>query len=170
MWIYKDGQNVNSELSIPPEGWMLSNYGGYDSEIHDINEPAIVDGQAVYTITEKVNALAKVQARKEAEIREWADEVMESIVTPYKPKERETWHRQVAEAEAYNINPSAPTPMLSALVLERGNTVADQAARILGNKAAFETAIGTIIGKQENRLDQIYNVNVTISSVRAVNW
>lgn len=170
MWIYKDGRNEDSALTTTSDGWVLSNYGSYDREIHDISEPDITSGQAVYTITEKTNALAIVQANKEAEIREHADEVMESIVTPYWPKERETWFGQVAEAEAYIANPLASTPMLSALVLERGGTVAAQVVRILANAVVFKSAIGTVLGKQQNRLDQIYAIDATISSVRAVNW
>lgn len=113
--------------------------------------------------------LADVKTRKELEIRNAADAYLEQIVTPYHPKERETWHRQVAESEAYLADSNAPTPMIDAIVAQRGNTKLDQATRISNNRLAFETAVGTVLGRQQNRLDLIA-MATTVEEFEAITW
>ena len=106
---------------------------------------------------------------KEAEMRDKAALSLRQIVAPYSQEERETWHRQVAEAEAYLADPNATTLMLDALVAQRGNTKLDQATRIRGNRIVFEMAVGTILGIQQSKLD-IIAAATTVEEVEAVTW
>lgn len=112
--------------------------------------------------------LDELKTAKELEIRAKGSVLMLQIVTPYTAEERDTWPSQVSEAKAYTENPAAATPMLSALVAQRGNTVANQAARILGNEAAFKTAVGVILGIQQAKIDLI--AVATLETIGTITW
>ena len=71
------------------------------------------------------------------------------LAADYTPEERATWEQQVREAEAYEANPSAPTPFLARRAAARGDTVADAAARVLQLGEAFADAAGIILGAQD---------------------
>lgn len=116
-----------------------------------------------------VFTLAQAKKNKEAEMRRRGAELMSQIASPYTPEERDTWPTQVAEAKAYLTDPNTLTPMLSAITAVRGNTVADQVARILANESAFKVAVGQILGIQQTRVDQIA-IAATTEAVAGVVW
>jgi len=106
---------------------------------------------------------------KKQEMRDIGAGIFKSIVSPYSPEERETWHRQVSEAEAYLVDPLSSTPLLDALVLARGNTKEDQATRIVTNKLAFENMAGSILGNQQKKIDLI-DAAMTVAEVESITW
>lgn len=138
----------NGQL-ITPTGWIMPKVPG-------INIP--------YQPT-----LDEVKAAKELIIRAKGSSLMLQIVTPYSAEERDTWPSQVAEAKAYTENPAVATPMLTALCAQRGNTVTDQATRILANEAIFKTAVGTILGIQQAKIDLIAAAT-TAEQVELIIW
>ena len=73
------------------------------------------------------------------------DRRMESLASAYTPTERETWHVQIKEAEAFLADANAATPMLTPIAQARGVTVAQMAQHVLGLQAAFAAASGAIL-------------------------
>lgn len=113
--------------------------------------------------------LSEAKTAKELEMRVKGSGLMEQVASPYTAEERDTWSTQVAEAKAYSNDPLTPTPMLDALCAQRGNTVADQVARIISNEAAFKVAVGTVLGIQQAKIDQIAAAT-TVDQVSAITW
>jgi len=116
-----------------------------------------------------VESLAQAKARKEAEMRATAAASIQAIVSPYTLEERETWFTQVKEAEAYTANNAASTPFIDAIIAARGVTKAEQVNNILTKKALYEAAVGAILGRQQNRADQI-TAATTTETVNAIVW
>jgi len=119
--------------------------------------------------------LLDIQKAKEAEIRTAAAQAIEAIATPYHQQERDTWFRQTAEAEAWTASNTAVTPLIDAILAARKliDATATKAAivsNILAKRDAFNAAVGTIIGKQQGLLTQVYAVNTTVASVQAIIW
>ena len=111
----------------------------------------------------------QLKKEKERQIRKGGADIMLAITTPYTAEERDTWPIQVAEAKAYDADNNASIPMIDALVAGRGNTKADQVARILANEAAFKMAVGQILGIQQAKIDLVHAATTT-AEVVAVTW
>lgn len=80
---------------------------------------------------------------------------MAVIKADYPDDEIQSWFQQSAEAVAYTASKTAPTPLLSSMALARGITVADLAARVITNSAAYAAAAGTLIGKRQKYEDAV---------------
>lgn len=80
---------------------------------------------------------------------------MTAITAGYPESEIKSWDKQEAEARAYTADSSSATPMLSALAVARGISVADLAQRVIGKADIFASAAGEIIGKRQALEDQI---------------
>ena len=106
---------------------------------------------------------------KETEMRNKAAILLKQVVAPYSQEERETWHRQVAEADKYLADINATTPLLDTMVALRGNTKAAQVQLIKDSQLAFEQTVGTILGWQQNRIDAI-KAALTLEQVEAITW
>lgn len=70
----------------------------------------------------------------------------------YSPEERETWPIQIAEAEAYRIDPTASAPMLAALAAPRGMDVSQMAARVLTLRDELKLSTAAILAAQASIL------------------
>ena len=99
-----------------------------------------------------IEALA---AAKRTEIHVEAMRRRDALIPEYPLHERETWDQQSMEAKAKAADPAAPTPLLSAMALARGITVAGLAAKVTAKAAAFAAAGGSIIGAQQALEDQL---------------
>ena len=75
------------------------------------------------------------------------DRRMEALAAGYTASERETWPVQVEEAKAVLADPSAPTPLLTALAAARGQSVEDFANHVLTLAAQFSAGTGAIMAK-----------------------
>lgn len=84
----------------------------------------------------------------EAMVRDEGARRLAVIASAYRPEERETWHKQLAEAKAYSLDALVVTPFLSAMAAGSGETRAQIVTRILANDLAFSIASGTVIGSQ----------------------
>lgn len=93
---------------------------------------------------ERVN----LRAEQEEEVREEGARRLRDIVSDYSEEERETWSQQVAEAEAYQLNPLTPVPFIEALAARRLETVAELVQIILTKTAAYRLAAATILSAQ----------------------
>lgn len=104
---------------------------------------------------EQTTVPAKTAAQVAAEIDAAYSDAINVIAAQYPDTERDSWPKQEAEARAYLAESSAATPLLSAIATARGITVADLAARVLTNAAAYSVAGGEIIGRRQARMDAI---------------
>jgi len=90
-------------------------------------------------------------------IRDKYSLLMAAVATPYSSEERETWHIQVKEADAYLAEPTTLTPMLSAMATSRGISLSEMVAKVKENDTLFCVVIGDLLGSQQKELD---NLNV----------
>jgi hypothetical protein len=94
---------------------------------------------------------------------------MAAIKAGYPDEEVQSWFEQKAEALAYTADPTSTVPLLSAMATARGITVADLAARVLANAAAWAVTSGAIIGRRQ-ALEDAVAVATDTEQVRAIVW
>lgn len=103
-----------------------------------------------------VPTLEEAKAAKLSEINKAADKIMAALISTYPDREISTFDKQEAEARAYMADPTAPTPLLSALAKARGLSMDELVKRVIAKADAFAAASGYIIGQRqalEDRLD-----------------
>lgn len=89
-------------------------------------------------------AIAEINATFEKEIAE--------IKADYTEDEIKSWPQQIAEAQAYQADNTAATPMLDEMVKATGSTKADLATRITTNAAQYATVFGAALGKKQKAI------------------
>lgn len=92
--------------------------------------------------------LESVRADKQAEITNSADAALASAMAEYGTMEIATWDQQYDEAVAYQANPDAEVPLLTAIASPRGMDVAEMATRVVANRAAWVALSGNIVGQR----------------------
>lgn len=103
-----------------------------------------------------VPTLEQTKAAKLSEINKAADAAIATLTATYPDREISTFDKQEAEARAYAADPTASTPLLSALAQARGVPLDELVRRVLAKADAFAVASGSIIGQRqalEDRLD-----------------
>ena len=103
-----------------------------------------------------VPTLEEVKTAKLSEINAAADRAIATLTATYPDREISTFDKQESEARAYAADPTASTPLLSALAQARGISLPDLVERVLAKADAFAVASGSIIGQRqalEDRLD-----------------
>src|SRR5450830_1350663 len=123
-------------------------------------------GNPVYVETAP---LADVKAAKLAELSEAFTQRIAVIRAGYPDDEITSWPEQKVEATAFTADPSANVPLLSHMAAARGITVADLAARVLANAAAWATMSGGLIGKRQKYEDAV-NAAADAASVASIAW
>lgn len=124
---------------------------------HTIIPFHIVNGKQVPFTPEELAAWEACNERKLevermlkfAAINAKAQELLAPYAADYPQGEVYSWATQVAEAEAYDANPLAATPILSGIAAQRGTTVAHLVTRVKVKANAYATIIGPIIGKRQ---------------------
>ena len=116
--------------------------------------------------------LDEAKAAKLSEINAAADRAIGTLTATYPDREISTFDKQESEARAYAADPTASTPLLSALATTRGIPLPDLVERVLAKADAFAVASGSIIGQRqalEDRLDacttmeEVQGITVNIS-------
>lgn len=119
-----------------------------------------------------VPTLEEVKTAKLSEINAAADRAIATLTATYPDREISTFDKQESEARAYAADPTASTPLLSALAEARGISLPDLVERVLAKADAFAVASGSIIGQRqalEDRLDacttleEVQGITVDIS-------
>ena len=119
-----------------------------------------------------VPTLEQTKAAKLSEINKAADAAIATLTATYPDRELATFDKQESEARAYAADPTASTPLLSALAEARGISLPDLVERVLAKADAFAVASGSIIGQRqalEDRLDacttleEVQGITVNIS-------
>jgi hypothetical protein len=164
--------------------------GFYCTEIHGENIPvdaveisgedyrAYVDGPGQWVCSSGARVasppppaptLEQVQAIKSAEIRNEGALRLEWIASPYQAQERDTWASQLSEAEAFLIDNTASTPILSAIAEGREITKSELVILVIDNANLFRMASGAVLGEQQRLLAQVAAAT-TPAEVDAIVW
>lgn len=117
--------------------------------------------------TPPVPTLDEVKAAKLSEINAAADKAIASLTAAYPDREISTFDKQESEARAYAANPTASTPLLSALAQARGIELSELVQRVIAKADILAMASGSIIGQRqalEDRLDTC----TTVEDVQAI--
>ena len=119
-----------------------------------------------------VPTLDEAKVAKLSEINAAADRAIATLTATYPDREISTFDKQESEARAYAADPTASTPLLSALAKARSISLPDLVERVLTKADAFAVASGSIIGQRqalEVRLDacttmeEVQGITVNIS-------
>lgn len=102
-----------------------------------------------------VPTFKEAKAAKLSEINKAANKIMAALVSTYPDREISTFDKQEAEARAYMADPTAPTPLLSALAKARGLSMDELVKRVIAKADAFAAASGYIIGQRQALEDQL---------------
>lgn len=105
--------------------------------------------------TPPVPTFEEAKADKLTEINAAADKVLSALTAIYPNQETSTFYKQEAEARAYMADPTAPTPLLSALVKARGIDMDELVKRVIAKADTFAAASGYIIGQRQALEDQL---------------
>lgn len=98
----------------------------------------------------KLDAEAKAAAI--AEINKTFEEEIAAVKEGYLDDEIKSWPQQIAEAQAYQADQTAPTPLLDAMVTERGTTKDELVLRIATNASAYAAVFGAALGKKQKAI------------------
>ena len=95
----------------------------------------------------------------EGAVREKYASLMEQVILPYLPQERETWFIQVEESLKYKANASieaSEIPLITALSQQRNESLDVITSIIIQKNTEYRTAVGTILGQQQKLIETIY--------------
>lgn len=150
----------NALYHVPNEGkWK----GMFDVLTDYVSEhPETLRDIPVHTPT-----LDEAKATKLSEINAAADRAISKLTATYPDREISTFDKQESEARAYAADPTASTPLLSALAQARGIELSELVQRVIVKADALAVASGSIIGQRqalEDRLDTC----TTVEDVQAI--
>lgn len=114
-----------------------------------------------------VPTLDEAKAAKLSEINAAADRTIATLTATYPNREISTFDKQESEARAYAADPTASTPLLSALAQARGIELSELVQRVIAKADILAMASGSIIGQRqalEDRLDTC----TTVEDVQAI--
>ena len=117
--------------------------------------------------TPPVPTLEEVKTAKLSEINAAADRAIATLTATYPDREISTFDKQEAEARAYAADPTASTPLLSALAQARGIPLDELVRRVLAKADAFAVASGSIIGQRQALEDRL-DVCTTVEEVQSI--
>lgn len=151
-----DDSYVITKNGLP---YHVPNEGEYAEEWAEVRayaeaHPEMVTEEEPYV--PPVPTLEEAKAIKLVEINAAADRAIAALTATYPDREIATFDKQEAEARAYAADPTAPTPLLSALSQARGLELPELVRRVLIKADAFAVVSGCIIGQRqalEDRLD-----------------
>ena len=93
---------------------------------------------------EKQAAIAAINATFEEEIA--------AVKQGYTEDEIKSWDQQVAEAQAYQADQTAATPLLDAILINRGGTKDELVLRIATNATQYAQVFGAALGKKQKAI------------------
>lgn len=106
------------------------------------------DQEAAYQAD--LDAKAKVAAI--TEINRTFEEEISAVKEGYTEDEIKSWPQQVAEAQAYQADQTVSTPLLDAIVSQRGGTKDELVLRIATNATQYAQVFGVALGKKQKAI------------------
>ena len=97
---------------------------------------------------------ADARAKKEAvaQINQTFEEEIAAIKDGYTEDEIKSWDQQLAEAVAYQNDQTAQTPLLDAILVNRGGTKDELVLRIATNAMQYADVFGKALGKKQKAI------------------
>lgn len=86
--------------------------------------------------------------------KKYADMIL-SVAAPYSAVERETWYAQLNEADAWLLDNTAATPLITAMAATRNIPLALLVEKIKENDNLYRSVVGTLLGQQQAELDAV---------------
>jgi hypothetical protein len=162
--------NPGGPVELPP-GTPVYKPGNYNIYAADSAQRTILyaDPAGTATSAEIFNACPGCRNWRADQIRNEGSSRLSTLAGPYQGPERETWSIQMTEAEAWLINMQAPTPLLTALAVNRGITIDALVGKVMENVQLFRAVSGVILGQQQALLDRIYTTQ-NITDLLAITW
>jgi hypothetical protein len=120
-------------------------------------------------ILEDSRTLPQMRAEKIAEVAAKCATTLAPIKDGYPEGEQQTWTKQEDEARAYKADPNSSTPLLAALAIARGVTIADLSGRVIAKADTFAAVSGALIGKRQRLEDEAMAAS-TPEAIAAVDW
>lgn len=157
------------EGEYPPEAAEWCNERG-DCYITELEKGTAEDGEDIrrfQIVAIAPPTLEEAKTAKLTEINAATDRAIAALTATYPDREIATFDKQEAEARAYSADPTAPTPLLSALSQARGVELPELVRRVIAKADAFAVASGSIIGQRQALEDRL-NACATLEEVEAL--
>ena len=157
----------NTQTSFPakPTKELLESYGvfavkegtkpDYDKLTQKLSlwNPVLDDSGewvAEYVVTDLPEDEAK--ANQVSSITKEFESTVSQLKSGYSESEIQSWNLQIAEAEAYQVDNTAATPLLDSMLSTRGGTKDELVLRIATNATQYTQVFGTALGKKQKAI------------------
>ena len=90
-----------------------------------------------------------------ADINATFEEEIAAVKEGYTEDEIKSWPQQVSEATAYQLDQTAQTPLLDAIVSQRGGTKDELVLRIATNAMQYAQVFGVALGKKQKAITDL---------------
>lgn len=145
----RDGSGIYIKTSFEPGekpewGYIIGSNGGYEQATKyyaDAEDNRL--GAEFHKLIMRLHAQNVFQQRFEA------------LTINQNSVETSTWAAQKAEAQAYAVDNTAPTPVLSTLATARGVELSELVTRVITKSAAYDQAIADLLAQQQVVIDRI---------------
>ena len=118
---------------------------------------------------EQMAVAALIIAKEQAILA--ATAACDAVLAPYGAEygtwETATWDQQYSEALAYTASATADVPLLAAMCVSRGISIATLAGKIIANRASWVALTGYVIGQRQRIVTQI-EAATSVAEVEAV--
>ena len=118
----------------------------------DTTEDGVTTTKAEHEAAYQADLDAKAREAAIAEINATFEEEIAAVKEGYTEDEIKSWPQQVAEAEAYQADNTAATPLLDAMVSQRGGTKDELVLRIATNATQYAQVFGAALGKKQKAI------------------
>ena len=135
--------------------------------------------EAAYALASRPAAPSReeLQRRIAERLQEFTDRCeaeIETVKNTYPATERESWSRQVDQAQQYKAGNTVDVPLLAAIAAARSETIDALADKVLAKAASLETFAGTQIGKRHvcQRVLEAVDLGApdALEQINAVTW
>lgn len=109
----------------------------------------------------------EAKTAKLLEINSACDAAMKEYVKDYPDLEIDTFDEQLKEANAYTVDNSAATPVLTIISEKRGLTLAEIVQRVLAKAEEFKVAAASAVGQRQALNDRL-QLATTVEEVQAI--
>lgn len=158
---YKQVSTINDEGYISYNEWINQTKVVKEAVVDDngtVIEPEVTELVHQYVpltaeeVDKKVKAYGPLQELKQRLAEEKYQKQADALVQGYSKFEVESFGVQEAEAKAYKADNSSETPLIDAIVANRGIDKDELVNKILTKAAAFKSKIGALLGAKQKEL------------------
>lgn len=118
-------------------------------QIAESAEPSSEKVKYYLTDTDKANGAAFMKALMRQMLDDVYDKRFAQLNLAVTALEQSTFAQQRAEAEAYQVDNTSPTPMLSALATARGITLSQMVAKVVSAIDKYNTDVATLLANKQ---------------------